>query len=75
MIGIINIELLYRQIASYFIFNYFNMEVGTDEVCILNDEIIILDKFCNFYSEITIYNGIAVDIKGSIKPGNFRPNM
>lgn len=73
MIGIINIGLLYRQIASYFIFNYFNMEVGTDEVCILNDEIIILDKSCNFYSEITIDNGIAVDIKVYIKTWEFSP--
>lgn len=73
MIGIINIGLLYRQIASYFIFNYFNMEVGTNEVCILNDEIIILDKLCNFYSEITIDNGIAIDIKGYIKTWKFSP--
>ena len=71
MIGLINVELFYKQIASYFIFNYFNFEVGEDENVILKDEIIILDKICDFYAEIQIENNKAIDINCWLKTWEF----
>lgn len=73
MIGLINVELFYKQIASYFIFNYFNFEVGEDENVILKDEIIILDKICDFYAEIQIENNKAININCWIKTWEFSP--
>lgn len=71
MIGLINVELFYKQIASYFIFNYFNFEVSENENVILKDEIIILDKICDFYAEIQIENNKAIDINCWLKTWEF----
>lgn len=71
MIGLINIELFYKQIASYFIFNYFNFEVDENEIVILKDEIVILGKICDFYAEIKIENNKAIDIHCELKTWEF----
>ena len=71
MIGLINVELFYKQIASYFIFNYFNFEVDENENVILKDEIVILDKICDFYAEIKIENNKAIDINCKLKTWEF----
>lgn len=71
MIGLINVELFYKQIASYFIFNYFNFEVDENENVILKDEIVILDKICDFYAEIQIENNKAININCELKTWEF----
>lgn len=71
MIGLINVELFYKQIVSYFIFNYFNFEVDENENVILKDEIVILDKICDFYAEIKIENNKAIDINCKLKTWEF----